>query len=480
MLLQHSISYFLIRGISGLTGLLAIYLFTRLLTPAEYGLYALTLAGVSIVSTVFFQWLNIGLTRFMPAHREHPQIMLATVTAGYACSLLATGVALGLLVWCWPDQTTTSVLFIGGLVAWGQAWFELTLRLANSRLSFVRYGLLSVTQSIAVVAAGTGFVYLGYGVQGLLVGMFAGTALSSAVLGWKEWTGIKGHHFSRDLLVRLLRYGVPLTVMSLLILIVDVSGRLFLGWYSNTSEVGVYAVTCDLVQWSLTMLMGVVNLAGFPLIVQALEGEGARAADSKLREYALIIFGVGIPSATGMCVLADNVTGVFLGKEFHRHAAMLMPWLAVAVFFGCAKSFYFDLSFQLSGNTGRQAVVATYTAVVNILLNIWLIPIHGALGASISMVMALGGGMLASWYFGTRKFKVPLHRDTYKIIMASLGMALALWPSRAYLGLAALVLQLGLGVLTYIALATLFNIEGTRAIAVSASRALWNHLRGGP
>src|SRR3954454_9976326 len=94
-ILSHVGIYLLARGVPGVVAFLAIPLFSRLLTPAEYGRYALVVATAALVNSLVFQWTRLSLVRFLPAQAggAAPAIKSALVTAVLAMSAVLGVVA---------------------------------------------------------------------------------------------------------------------------------------------------------------------------------------------------------------------------------------------------------------------------------------------------------------------------------------------------------------------------------------------------
>jgi O-antigen/teichoic acid export membrane protein len=70
MLISHSLIYLLGRGCSGIINFLAIVIYTRLISPEEYGQYAMIIAISGLVNTAVFQWMSVGLVRYLPGLKE--------------------------------------------------------------------------------------------------------------------------------------------------------------------------------------------------------------------------------------------------------------------------------------------------------------------------------------------------------------------------------------------------------------------------
>jgi len=462
MLLRHSALYLLARGLPGLVNFLAIAVYTRLLAPEEYGRYALVVAGVGFFNVVFFQWLRLSLLRFLPAHLENPRPLLSTVLAGFSVLALLTGMVGLFLSWLWPDPVWRGLILLAVPLLWVQAWFELNLELARSRLQPVRYGLMSGVKAVSALVLGALAVLWGLGAYGPLLGLLAGMLLAVLLWGWLEWKRTVPYP-SRSLLGELLRYGLPLTATFALGFVVSMSDRFLIAWFLGEGPAGMYAAAYDLGQQTLTLLMMVVNLAAYPLAVRALEQRGPEAARQQLRQNATLLLSVAFPAAVGLSLLAPNVTGVLLGEGFREEAARLLPWVALAILLSGVRAYHFDLAFQLGRYTLGQVWVVGAAALLNLVLNLLWIPFFGLLGAAYATFAAYLLALLLSIALGRRVFPLPIpYQDGLKIALASVLMGLLLWPSLKYQGLYALVAQVMVGSLAYVVLVGLFNVGGYR------------------
>jgi O-antigen/teichoic acid export membrane protein len=65
----------------------------------------------------------------------------------------------------------------------------------------------------------------------------------------------------------------------------------------------------------------------------------------------------------------------------------------------------FSLGIFLSNRTYIQSIINTLAAVLNLLLNLWLVPIYGILGAAISTLIAISFNVILLSFFSTRFYK---------------------------------------------------------------------------
>ena len=474
LLIKHSSLYILARGIPGLINFMAVALYTRFLSPEEYGRYILVLAGVGFFNVVFFQWLKLSLLRFLPANSKDFKPLLSTVLIGFASLVCLTGVVGLLIAWLWPAAWRNLIL-LAVLLLWAQSWFDLNLELARGRFHLWRYGLMSMSSSITALTLGLLMVLWGLGAYAPIIGLLVGLLLAGIWWGerdeWKE----AGLSYSRPLLRDLLQYGFPLTATFALAFIVSASDRFLIANFLGERFAGIYAAGYDLAQQSLTYLMMMVNLAAYPLAVRALERQGTKAAQEQVRQSGTLLAVISFPAVVGLVVLAPNVTGVLLGADFRQEAATILPWIAVATLVSGLRAYHFDLAFQLGRHTVGQVWVVGIAAVVNLVLNLWWIPIYGTLGAAYATLSAYLLALLASIVLGRRIFLVPIPLwDGLKAALASLIMGLLIWPSLKYQGLYALAVQVLSGGLIYLVLLGLFNVGGYRT-EVLRRIALWKN-----
>jgi O-antigen/teichoic acid export membrane protein len=217
--------------------------------------------------------------------------------------------------------------------------------------------------------------------------------------------------------------------------------------------------------------MMVVNLAAFPVTVAMYERAGLAATRDQLRKYFLALSAIALPAATGLAILAPNITGVVLAPQFAAEARAIVPPVTLAILFGGIKSYYFDLSFQLGERTGWQLLVVILAATVNFVLNLLWIPQYGAPGAAYATLAAYFTSLVASWTLGRWVLALPVpFWGLCKVAGASLVMALALLVVRDYAGPIALIGQIALGVMAYAAAAVAFDVGGVRRLLVSRFR----------
>ncbi|MGQ9738917.1 MAG: oligosaccharide flippase family protein [Armatimonadota bacterium] len=429
ILLRHTGIYLLARGVPGLVNFLAIAVYTRLLSPEEYGRYALVIAGAGFANVVLFQWLALALLRYVPGH-DTPLYLMATAKAIYRWLVLATAIG-GLLLIPWVPQSW-QLLFAGGLVLlWAQAWFEINLQVLRAKLAPVAFGIASGLKAVLAIVTGVSLLKWYPVALAPIVGHIVGFLLGSAVPWRSLWQGVRVRD-DRRIAVQIMQYGVPLSATLALSYLLNSSDRFLIAYFIGDHAAGVYAAGYDLASQILLVLMVIINTAAFPLILNDLEQRGIEPARQQLSRNIFLLLAVATPFTAGMVLFAPEVARTVLGQRFQETATSLIPWIAIASLFNGLRSYHFDLAFQVGKSTVHQLWVMGVAILVNVALNLIWIPHYGVMGAAWSTLAAYAAALLASVVVGRRFFPLPVNwRGMVRVGLAVLAM-LGVWLSLPY------------------------------------------------
>lgn len=447
--LSHAAIYLVARGLPGIVAFLAIPLFSRLLTPVDYGRYAMVVATVGLLNALLFQWLRLSLVRYMPAFRDDAAKLKSTLLT-VALAVIGVTAALALVACAlpWGREHRGMVGATWSLLA-VMSLFELVSEYARAIVKPWRNMTYQVLRAAAFVGVGAAFVLLGWDWYGPVAGMAVGMAVAVAIAWRADWRGVK-LRVDRDVLRTLARYGVPLSLTVALAVVIGTSDRFLIDYYLGDAAAGLYAVAVDFTSQSLTLLMMVINLAMFPLAVRAWEERGPAAAREQMRNNASLLMAVGLPCVVGMTVLAPGIARCFLGEQFRGAAVEIIPLIALGSFLAGLKAYHFDAAFQFVHKTIYQVWIVLFVAIVNVGLNVVAIPHWGINGSAGASVVAYGVSIALTAWLGRRHFALPFPLAAcLRVGLAGAVMAAALWPFRAQTAPLAVASQVVGGAATY-------------------------------
>lgn len=178
---------------------------------------------------------------------------------------------------------------------------------------------------------------------------------------------------------KLLRPALPLATSALMITVYYSSGRLFLGWLRGVDEVGQYEAAYRLMGVVLAPSQ-ILYQAFFPSLAQAFGDVGAMRARGQA--FAEVMVAVGLPLAALVAVSAAPLIVWFAGTDYAASARPLMILMVTAA----VTYVNIVLGQSLLGwNADRPYLEAVALgAVLNVALNVALIPTYGATGAALA------------------------------------------------------------------------------------------------
>ncbi len=380
-------------------------LYTRHLSPADYGAAEVLFAAVVAASIVVRLGMIEALLRFYYTGGEDPKKVVSTSFATLFWG--ATLTASALLPFAEPisnallDQSAPGLvrIAIGGL--WVLTLFEylLTLYRLDERARpyfIVTIANVALTIPLTIVLV----VFMDEGARGLLLGSYASGALFVAGLVianwrrlslWPEW----------GLLRRLMRFGFPTMPAELTLYSLNFIDRIIIVRYIGLAEAGLYSLAVKFSQGVNVLVRG-FQLAWPPLAYSIRDDDEAR------NTYALVVtwfLGICTLVVTGMWLFSRWIVRIFAAPQFFdSYEAIGLLSTGVTLY-----ALYMVLVVIL-GRTGRTEFnfPATIAAtVVNIVLNIILVPSMGIVGAGLALVISYVVVLILMYFFTQRLFPVP-------------------------------------------------------------------------
>lgn len=474
MFLRGLLGYLPVNAVQGLAGFAAITIFTRLLSPSEYGYYALAFALASVLQTLCFTWLEASMFRFQAGEEEQGGSAdhIATI---YGLALRVGGlftVVSGLVIMLAPLSTE---LRVGLAVATATVVARTLFKLAGERrraMGDVRgFAALELTQTIGALVLGTALAVVGAGGAAPLAGLGLAALLGLAWAAPKERKQARGGRFEAARIKRYLGYGVPLSLSLIMSLVLTTTDRFLLAHFLDEATVGGYHAGYSLSSRTLDVFFMALGMAAVPAAIAAYERGGRGALNIAARQQAGVMLALGLPAAVGLALVAQPLSQVMIGAELQPLAARVTPWIAAGAVFSGFTTHYFNQAFILSGQTSRLLVAMAFPAVANVLLNLWLIPRHGVDGAMWATTASFALGAVASCIVGRGALPLPIPWSTLGGAAAAAGiMAAVVSLAPAWGGLPELVFKAALGAFVYGAAAMLLNVAGVRRQGVAMLR----------
>lgn len=470
MLARHVLGYIPSLAIPALMSFAAVYCFTRIMDTDEYGRYALVLNTMMLLNAVFFFWLQTSLPRLAPeATREGKESELrVTSYIGFGITSMILMLVSITVIAAMPHGRLSEIAWLAVALTLARSLLNMNLAFHKVKLNFARYNLLECGQSILGVLIGLILVYhYQMGVEGAVLGMVIGMGLMLLVDINTIFTGSR-KDFSTERLIGIYRFGLPLVLSFGFSFIIIASDKYLIGYFRTVAEVGLYAASYTVMDRIITALFMVVATPSFPLIVHRLEHEGVEAARSQAYTNGVAILMLTLPACAGLILTAPHISHLFIGPDFRDGVLHVMPWIACAALLNGLGAHYFDHAFHLAKRPDLFFFTEGPAAIVNLALNILLIPHYGIVGAAWAAAATYALSLTLSIIIGRRIMPLPFpFKPAVQITIATLTMSAALiWYPFAYdwLGFLGTIL---LGGSVYAVVIFGFNVLNIRAKALA-------------
>ncbi len=460
------LGYLPVNIVQGVVGLLTIVLFTRVLTPDQYGVYALAFSVYTLTQTCLLTWTEAAMARFLAARVQDGRV------ADHFATLYRLWFAAALLI---PVGGVTVLTFmplhrpvkIALAAAFAAILVNSLVRMAQERRRAAgevsSSALLSIAQNAGGFALGLGFALMGQGGAAPLLGVGAISLLCVIVVLPQELKFMAGGRFDKALARTYATYGLPVAMSLVLAVVLASTDRLLLATFLNEATVGVYHAGYSLGSRTLDVVFIWLGMAGGPALIQALERGGQSALNEAAREQAGFMTLLTLPAAVGLALVAHPLAELMVGEQMREGASHVTPWIAASGWLSGVTTYYLLQAFTLARRTPLLIVSMSAPAVANVILNLVLIPRLGLDGALWATTISYGIGAVAAWALGRRACPLPIPWDVLaKAGGASLAMAACVWFLPSPGGVLELALKAGVGAIVYGAIVLGLDVGGLR------------------
>ncbi|CAN5213535.1 polysaccharide biosynthesis C-terminal domain-containing protein [soil metagenome] len=425
-LLRHSAIYGLGSIVARAVAVLLLPLYTRYLSPSDYGLIETLVALSAVLTALVAQGMKSAFFRFYFDSAEPARRHLVVRTAFWyvfaaSTAVLVAGVALAQPIsWLLFDTRSHDGLVIAAFVGlWAAMNYEQMTSLYRVEQRSTAYVTATLT-NVAITIAATVLLVVVFdkGPLGVLVGNLTGTLIVYVALLAYNRRAL-GLQFDRSLLREMNRFCLPLVPSAVALWLTNFSDRFFLVKLADAHEVGLYSIGVRIAS-AIVLLLTAFRMA-WPAFAYSIEDD--REAKRTYSFVLTYVVYVCCWLALTLGLLAPWILKVVTTKPFYPAENVVAP-----LAFGVA-AFGAYVVVQIGTGRARQTrsnwVVTGAAAIVNVALNLALIPAYGRMGAAIAMVTAYTLLFLGMAWRAHRVFPVAYQwRRVATLGLAAVGLTI--------------------------------------------------------
>ena len=419
----------IVQVLTNLSSFLLLPIITKSLGTYDYGLWAQINITVSLISPLALMGLSMGLVRFLSSEKDKEKIrevvysILFFVTmSGFLAFFLLYISAGSLATFGFKDPGATYFIQAGSFLILLNVIEPITLFYFRIFRQIKQFSYFTLIEGFGKLLFILVLLKMGYG----LLGVIAATLLVQGAIILVSFLTIRsqiGFVIPRFTYFReCLKFSLPLTPNTLVRWVTESSDRYLVTYFLGLNSVGIYSAACSFGSL-IQLFVSPLQLILFPELSRLYDenkiDEIVVYLSHSLRYFLLI----SLPATFGLSALAKPLLSIFTTKDF------LSGWLVIPII---ALSGLLAGIFQIFVNTlliVKKTEVPTYinfaAAILNVLINLFLIPLIGIVGAAISTLLAYFFMAVLCMHLSLKYFKHEFYfSDILKSVLSSVAMYL--------------------------------------------------------
>lgn len=385
-LFKDSVIYGLASILSQGIPILIVPIYTHFLSPDSYGGMDMLAVFAALIN------LTVALEISQGMARSYAEIQTEEGRARYASTALWFSVAAYLLftvVAILFSQPLTHLLLDSG--EWEWIFKVAVIAISANGVSFflqnqlrwllkpLAYAVCSIVYAITTTGISIFLIaWLNWGVIGVFYGQIIG-AFISGLLAWLFARKMFKMTFDISKCLEMLEFSVPLVPSSISVLVANYIDRIAIKSFMTLSDVGIYGVGFRFASVVNLLMVGFYS-ALTPLIYQHYRKESTPGELERIMRYFLT---GTLPLIMVVSLFSQEIVRTFAAREYYS-AWTVIPLLAIASVL--SRMYIFAPGLDIAKKTKIIASINIIAALVNVALNIILIPSMGIAGSALATV----------------------------------------------------------------------------------------------
>lgn len=407
---KQASQYFIANLISSLIGFVGLIVFTRLISPSDYGLYALHIAVVMLGFPFFFNWLRLSLVQNQSQNKD---IDYSNVISAGFCFIIPVAFLIIFSVNSFIPQFHLSsiMLFLMVVIA---GIYEVLLEKTRALQQVKTYSFMVIARGFGYLIFTFLFIYF-YNADynsllfGFILALFSGLLV---YLAMSKKTTING--FDKQLLLSWFKVAPKTTLIALLFAFMAVADRFIIGRFIDNNAVGQYVASNDFVR----QILNAPSIA-FAAIFMSRSIEtfhnNHEKYEEQMKEGLVSIVTILMPTAFGLALVGADIAKILLGEKFSIVSHTIIPALAIGFLCQNLANSYFHAVFHAQKKYLPIILQLTMSLILYVVLMVLLLEKYGLKGAAFAFMCAeilnlIISFFMAQYYSGFSLFTVKLFK----------------------------------------------------------------------
>ncbi len=390
-------------------------LYSNLISPDEFGIYILIMAAYSIIAVFYQGGIQTGFTKFYLEENDlskrkkiFSDVISVILMVGFLLSIILSFFHLELSKLITGNEDYSLLVLIAIWMLFFDTIFFYFQNLLRTQEKAKLASFFTILNGIINFSLNIYFVYfLQKGIYGIVISQFIANLISVVLLVKNIRTNFS---FSVDkiILKKILVFSFPLFLAGLFSTFVDFADRFFIDFYLDKNSVGVYSFAYRI---ALIVNVFVISFrtAWTPFAINLYHKNDyeiiyGRSLIKLLALLCLIFLSVSLfaNDLFELKILGKNV----FNKEYFD-GVKIIPVIIISYSFNALISFY-SIYPYVKSKSSYFLYTDLISFIVNLILNIILIPKFGMMGAAIATMISFISGFIFL-FFASRKIKIKYY-----------------------------------------------------------------------
>jgi O-antigen/teichoic acid export membrane protein len=403
-------------------------LYTKFLTPEDYGYLALFTVFQSVIETTAVFGLSSGLFRYycMAKDEAEQQVVMNTcfwTQALFICVLAAitfpfAGNFSQILLGSGKFSRYISIVTATGLMSAFSGFIFSFMRAKRKPLIF------AVTQIVKVTLLALTSIYfvavLHWGYSGIITGnLLVFIAIALLLVLW--YSRFVGFSFSIPYFKRIMVFISPIFVVNIFFLLLNLSDRFFLNHFLAPADVGLFSFGNKL---GSIVMIGVItpfSIAIVPYALSIVKEDHFKKTFAKIIKYFFLVL---VYLSLWIFLFSKEIVLLVSNPAYTRASGIIGPTLLSSIFYGL----YYNLSIAIDivEKTYLATIIVITGAIVSIGLNYLTIPVLGMYGSALASCVSNAVLFLMVYYFCQKHYPIQYEIGAFIKVMGIIVLYIGL------------------------------------------------------
>lgn len=430
---HHFFNYFIANFFPMLLGMVSTLIYTIILDPSGYGRYGIANSTLIILILFGSEWINQGILRFYEYYRKKNQLQKLINFIWSIIIVLSTisFIVLIILNMFVKSNIVDNMIFV---------FYFITTITSGILYSYVRaqlkssiYKKVQIFQAIITFILTMSLIYITRNYIVIFLSKAICQVISCTIIVVKGNLKIKRFKIisleNKEVVTKIFIYGFPIIITSIGSNLLQMSDRYIIKYFCGEAEAGKYIANYMINDNLNILIFTPIVLATHNILIKKYESNYIEDLIKSIIDIKELILSLIIPIFIYVLIFSENSASIFINSEY-TDISYIIP-ITMIGFMAFNYSMYNLKEFEFRNKTLVITKLIFLALIINLILNICLVPYYGSGGAAVStMISYIGFSIISmilnnkSEFKGKIKLKELKNQFFMTIICTSIWIAI--------------------------------------------------------